>query len=123
MMEKLSIQQTAQLMGVAPSTLRYYEEIGLLPGIQRNGSGHRFYEEQDLGWISWIKLLRSSGMPIETIREFVALTQSGHDSIPARCEILDAHRQKIRDRVAELQGFLTRLDDKLDFYHGLLDEP
>ena len=61
MMEKLSIQQTAQRMDVAPSTLRYYEEIGLLPGIQRNGSGHRFYEEQDLGWISWIKLLRSSG--------------------------------------------------------------
>ncbi len=122
-MEKLSIQQTAQKMGVAPSTLRYYEEAGLLPGIQRTGSGHRFYEEQDLGWISWIKLLRSSGMPIETIREFVALTQSGHDSIPARCEILDTHRQIIRDRIVELQGFLARLDDKLDFYHGLIDEP
>ena len=120
-MQKLSIQQTAERMGVTTSTLRYYEEIGILPGIQRNGSGHRFYEEQDLGWISWIKLLRSSGMPIETIREFVELTQSGSDSIPARCEILDSHRQKIRGRINELEGFLARLDDKLQFYQGLTD--
>lgn len=122
MMQKLSIQQTAQKMGVTTSTLRYYEEVGILPGVQRNGSGHRFYEEQDLGWISWIKLLRSSGMPIETIREFVELSQSGNDSIPARCEILDAHRQKIRNQITELQGFLAKLDDKLQFYQGLIDK-
>lgn len=123
MTQKLSIQQAAQEMGVTTYTLRYYEEIGILPGIQRNDNGHRFYDDQDLGWIAWIKLLRSSGMPIETIREFVMLTQSGNDSIPARCEILDAHRQKIRNRIEELQGFLLKLDDKLQFYSGLMDEP
>jgi DNA-binding transcriptional MerR regulator len=122
MTQKLSIQQTAREMDVTTSTLRYYEETGILPGIQRNGSGHRYYEEQDLGWISWLKLLRSSGMPIGTIREFVALSQSGSDSIPARCEILDVHRQKIRHRIEELQGFLLKLDDKLQFYQGLIDE-
>ena len=121
MAEQFTIQQTAEKMGVTTYTLRYYEEIGILPGIQRNGSGHRFYEEQDLGWIGWIKLLRSSGMPIETIREFVRLSQSGNDSIPARCEILDSHRYKIRNRIEELQGFLLKLDDKLQFYQGLED--
>ena len=121
MTQQFTIQQTAEKMGVTAYTLRYYEDIGILPGIQRNGSGHRVYEEQDLGWIGWIKLLRSSGMPIETIREFVKLTRSGNDSIPARCEILDAHRQKIRNRIEELQGFLVKLDDKLQFYRGLED--
>ncbi|WP_420642008.1 MerR family transcriptional regulator [Candidatus Leptofilum sp.] len=121
MEQQFTIRQAAEKMGVTAYTLRYYEEIGILPGIQRNGSGHRFYDEQDLGWIGWIKLLRSSGMPIETIREFVQLTQSGNDSIPARCEILDAHRQKIRSRIDELQGFLVKLDDKLQFYQGLED--
>ncbi len=121
-MQKLSIQQTAEKIGVATSTLRYYEEAGILPGIQRNDSGHRIYEDQDLGWISWIVLLRSSGMPIETIRRFVELSQSGNDSIPARCEILDDHRQIIRERIEELQSFLAKLDDKLQYYHGLLEE-
>ena len=123
MEEQFTIQQAAEKTGLTAYTLRYYEEIGILPGIQRNGSGHRFYEEQDLGWIDWIKLLRSSGMPIETIREFVELSRSGNDSIPARCEILDAHRQKIRSRIEELQGFLVKLDDKLQFYRGLEAEP
>ena len=123
MVQKLSIQQTAEKMGVATSTLRYYEEAGILPGIQRNDSGHRIYEDQDLGWISWIMLLRSSGMPIEMIRKFVELSQTGNDSIPARCEILDAHRQKIRDRIEEWQAFLAKLDEKLQFYHGLIDKP
>lgn len=121
MEERLTIQQAAEKTGVTAYTLRYYEEIGILPGIQRNGNGHRFYDEQDLGWIGWIKLLRSSGMPIGTIREFVQLTRSGNDSIPAHCEILDVHRQKIRHRIEELQGFLVKLDDKLQFYRGLED--
>jgi len=123
MKQPLTIQQAAEKTGVTTYTLRYYEDVGILPGIQRNSSGHRTYDDQDLGWISWIKLLRSSGMPIETIREFVELTRSGNDSIPARCEILDAHRQKIRSRIEKLQGFLVKLDDKLQFYRGLEDKP
>ena len=120
-----SIQQAAKATGVTAYTLRYYEDIGILPGILRNSSGHRAYEERDLGWIEWLKLLRSSGMSIETIREFVQLSQSDHDSIEARCAILDRHRQKIRARIAELHGYLDKLDAKVAFYRGLegpLDE-
>ena len=117
-----TIQQAATATGVTAYTLRYYEEIGILPGIPRNSSGHRTYEDQDLGWIEWLKLLRSSGMPIETIRQFVQLSQSDDDSIEARCEILDAHRQKIRARITELHGYLEKLDAKVQFYRGLEDE-
>ena len=117
-----TIQQAAIVTGVSAYTLRYYEKIGILPGIPRNTSGHRTYEDQDLGWIEWLKLLRSSGMPIETIRQFVQLSQSDDDSIEARCEILDAHRQKIRARITELHGYLEKLDAKVQFYRGLEDE-
>ena len=119
MNETLSIQQAAKATGVTTYTLRYYEDIGILPGILRNSSGHRYYEQRDLEWIQWLKLLRSSGMPIETIREFVELSRSGNDSIPARCEILDAHRQKIGTRIAELQGYMAKLDKKVQFYRGV----
>ncbi|MCP5101513.1 MAG: MerR family transcriptional regulator [Chloroflexi bacterium] len=118
----LSIQQAAKVTGLTPYTLRYYEEIGILPGIPRNSNGHRAYDEQDLGWIEWLKLLRSSGMPIETIRQFVALSQSGSDSIPARCEILNDHRQQIKMRIAELEGHLVKLEQKVQYYQGIEDE-
>lgn len=119
MIDNLTIQQASEVSGVTTHTLRYYEKIGILPNVPRNESGHRCYDEQDLGWIEWLKLLRSTGMPIETIREFVELSQSGNDSIPARCEILDAHRQKIRARIVELQGYLDKLDQKVQFYRGI----
>ena len=121
-MEKpLSIQEAANQTGLTPYTLRYYEEIGILPGILRNASGHRIYEAQDLGWIEWLKLLRSSGMPIETIRQFVQLTRSGDDSIEARCDILDSHRHKIKARIVELEGYLEKLEQKVELYRGLTD--
>ncbi len=119
MTENLTIQQAAEVSGVTAYTLRYYEKIGILPNVPRNESGHRCYDEQDLGWIEWLKLLRSTGMPIETIREFIELSRSGNDSIPARCEILDAHRQKISSRIVELQGYLDKLDQKVQFYRGI----
>ena len=122
MTEGLTIQQASKVSGVTPYTLRYYEKIGILPNVPRNESGHRCYDEQDLGWIEWLKLLRSTGMPIETIREFVELSQSDQDSISARCAILDTHRQKLRTRIDELQGYLAKLDQKVQFYQGLEEQ-
>ncbi|MCA9996994.1 MAG: MerR family transcriptional regulator, partial [Anaerolineales bacterium] len=55
-----TIQQAAAQTGLSVHTLRYYEDVGILPGIQRTGSGHRYYDEQDLGWIHWLKMLRHS---------------------------------------------------------------
>lgn len=116
---RYTIQQAAEQTGLSTHTLRYYEDVGILPGIQRNGSGHRCYDEQDLGWIHWLKMLRHSGMSIEMIRDFVQLSRQGNDSIEARCQILDAHRQKIRETIGELEGYLRLLDQKLLFYRGL----
>ena len=119
--KSLTIQQAAKATGLTAYTLRYYEEIGILPGILRNRSGHRIYEEIDLAWIEWLKMLRSSGMSIETIQEFVTLSRSDEDSIDARCGILDEHRNKIKQRITELEGYLEKLDQKVEFYRGLTD--
>lgn len=119
-MEKTySVQEVVEETGLPADTLRYYERIGLLHPIQRNSSGHRAYTEYDLGWVYWLKLLRSSGMPIKMVQEYVQLVREGDDSIEARCEILSAHRQQLRDHIAELQGYLAVLDKKIDFYQGL----
>lgn len=117
-----TIQQAAQACAVTPYTLRYYEEQGLIPDVQRNRSGYRVYTEQDLGWIKWLKMLRASGMSMEMLKRFIGLILAGDDSIPARCEILSEHRQQIRARIEELQGYLLLFDQKLAFYRGLEGE-
>ncbi|MCA9976226.1 MAG: MerR family transcriptional regulator, partial [Anaerolineales bacterium] len=64
----LTIQEVAEMTGLTAHTLRYYEKIGLLESIDRHGNGHRRYDEADLGWIHFLKLLRGTGMPIQQMQ-------------------------------------------------------
>ena len=65
----LSIAEAAELTGLTPDTLRYYEKDGLmLRSVPRATSGHRQYAEDDLDWIRLITKLRATGMPIRLVR-------------------------------------------------------
>ncbi len=114
-----SIGMAAELAGVSTDTLRYYEKEGLIPGIPRSENGHRRYDIDDLTWIRLLRALRATGMPISGLRDFVALAQSGADTVEARCRILDDHRALLRSRIAELENHLQVLDNKRRFYEGL----
>ena len=113
-----SIQEVANEMQVSQDTLRYYEKIGLLHPIQREENGRRVYSQEDLGWVFWLKLLRESGMPIRTMKRYVEITRTGDHTIDERCSILEEHRNQLRVQIEKLQGYLERLDKKVEFYHG-----
>ena len=74
-------------------TLRYYERVGLIPPVNRNESGIRDYNELDLRRVDFIKCMRSAGLPIEVLIEYVALVQKGDKTIEARKEILIEQRE------------------------------
>jgi DNA-binding transcriptional MerR regulator len=58
-------------------TIRYYEDIGLLPPAQRTANGHRHYRDADLKRLTFIKRCRDFGFPIEQVRGLVALFENG----------------------------------------------
>ena len=67
-----SIKEVAALVGLPPSTLRYYEDVSVIPAIARDpSSGHRIYTEGDLELLTWIACLSASGMSIADMREYV----------------------------------------------------
>jgi DNA-binding transcriptional MerR regulator len=113
-----TIQEAAEEMEVSAHTLRYYERIGLLPSIRRGGNGRRVYSEEDLGWVYWLKLLRESGMSIQTMKRYVDVTRAGDHTIDERCAILKEHRNHLRDKIENLQGILGKLEKKVEFYRG-----
>lgn len=113
-----SIQEVAEEMQVSVDTLRYYEKIGLLHRIPRAENGRRAYSEEDLGWVYWLKLLRESGMPIRLMKRYVDLTRAGDHTIDERCTILEEHRHQLRRHIKTLNGYLDRLEKKVEFYHG-----
>ncbi len=111
-----TIQQASALVELPSTTLRYYEDIGLIGPIARASSGHRRYTDADLRAITFVKRLRFTGMPVEEMCEFMALYRGGTATATRRREILEAHRQAVRARVDELVTMLEFIDYKIGLY-------
>ncbi|MDR1924398.1 MAG: MerR family transcriptional regulator, partial [Planctomycetaceae bacterium] len=106
--------------GLSADTLRYYERIGLIPKIHRTEGGIRDYSESDCDWIGFIKCMRNAGVQVEALVEYVALFQKGDSTHNARKQILIVQRQKIQERITEMQSTLDRLTVKIENYNHLL---
>lgn len=111
-----TIQQTSQITGLPSSTLRYYEDIGLLDPIRRTANGHRCYTDQDLLRLDLIKKLRLTGMPLEAMVAFIDLYRAGDETISHRREIMQAHREVVQAHIAELNETLAFIDRKIATY-------
>jgi DNA-binding transcriptional MerR regulator len=103
---------------MSSDTLRYYERIGLIPPINRNGSGIRDYSELDVRRVEFVKCMRSAGLPIEVLIEYFKLIQQGDKTIEARKEILKEQRELLAARIAEMQKTLDLLDYKIEVYEN-----
>lgn len=118
----MTIAEVAKKYKITPNTLRYYERIGLLPTVNRNKSGVRDYTEQDCGWVEFIKCLRSAGLPIEVLIEYVALTLKGDDiSIESKKNILIEQLGELDRKILEMQEVSNRLKGKIEFFEERLN--
>ena len=112
----MKIAEVSEQFGMSVDTLRYYERVGLIPPVNRTESGIRDYNELDLRRVDFIKCMRSAGLPVEVLIEYVALVQQGDSTIEARKEILKEQRALLAARMEEMQKTLGILDHKLEVY-------
>ena len=110
-----TISQVAQMMGVAPSTLRYYDKEGLLPNVKRV-NGIRVFEDADFPWLRILNCLKGTGMPIRKIKEYVDLCADGDATLEQRYSIIKDQRQHVLDQIEQLNFYLKELDYK-DWYY------
>lgn len=116
----MTIAEVSKMMDISADTLRYYERIGLIPPVARTKSGIRDYGERDLGWIGFAKCMRSAGISIEALIEYVALFQQGDDTIATRKQILIDQREELVQKIEEMQNTLEYLNGKLEHYEDTL---
>jgi DNA-binding transcriptional MerR regulator len=112
----MKIAEVSERYGLSVDTLRYYERVGLIPPVHRNDGGIRDYNELDLRRVDFIKCMRSAGLPVEVLIEYVALVQRGDRTIEARREILIEQRELLVARMKEMQKTLDILDHKIEVY-------
>lgn len=118
----MNITQVANQFGMTTATLRYYENVGLIPPVNRKQSGVRDYSEQDIKWIEFIKCMRSAGLTIEALIEYTTLFIEGDRTIEARKQILVDEREKLAQKRREIDETILRLNRKIDDYDGKLVE-
>ena len=102
--------------GFTLDTLRYYERIGLLDGVGRNAAGQRRFTEGHLDWLSLIRCLRETGMPIADIVRYAQLVREGDDTVPERIRLLEAHDRRVRDQIAALRDQQRYIQRKIGYY-------
>jgi DNA-binding transcriptional MerR regulator len=115
----LTVQEASDKTGLSGHTIRYYERIGLIPSIERASNGHRRYSEDDIGWIEFLKCLRSTGMPIAEMQRYVELQQEGDSTFQDRLALLEAHRRRIKAKMRELNSFLEKIEGKIGYYQEM----
>ena len=116
----MKIAEVSEQYGLSTDTLRYYERVGLIPPVNRTESGIRDYNELDLRRVDFVKCMRSAGLPVEVLIEYVALVQQGDETIEDRKEILKHQREQLAARMEEMQKTLDLLDHKIEVYEKAL---
>lgn len=116
----MKIQEVSEKFGISTDTLRYYERIGLIPTVNRTGSGIRDYNDLDIRRVDFIKCMRSAGLPLEVLIDYMGLVQQGDATIETRKEILREQRDLLTARIAEMQKTLDILNRKIQVYENAL---
>ncbi|WP_324755038.1 helix-turn-helix domain-containing protein [Roseovarius sp. Pro17] len=104
-----SIGTLAMRTGVKVPTIRYYEQIRLLPEPERTQGNQRRYGQSELEKLGFIKHARDLGFPIEAISSLISLNDRPDRSCAEAGEIAQRQLVDVRDRIASL----TRLEAEL----------
>ena len=112
----MTIAEVSKKYDITPDTLRYYERVGMIPPVHRTPSGLRDYTEADCGWVELAKCMRSAGLPVEVMIDYVKLTMQGDETFAGRLRLLIEQRERLRDQRRSVDAMLDRLNYKISRY-------
>lgn len=111
-----TIGEMAKMLGVPPSTLRYYDKEGLLPFVERSASGIRMFKEADYEWLQIIQCLKKTNMPLKDIKNFVYMAMEGDSTIDERLKLFKNQKVLVENQISELQNTLAVINFKCWYY-------
>ena len=112
----MTIKEVSEKYGISQDTLRYYERVGMIPPVTRTPSGIRNYTDEDVKWVELAICMRSAGLPVEVMIEYLKLFQQGDETIPARLDLLTEQREVLLEQKKQIEQTLDRLNYKIARY-------
>lgn len=93
----------ARKTGCNLETIRYYENIGVMPDPPRTAKGFRVYDTSHVARLRFIMRMRELGFTLEEVRGFLALTDGGTQTCAEVQQRTEAHLVDVRAKIADLQ--------------------
>mgnify|MGYP002672390027 FL=1 len=118
---EMTIKEVSEKYNISQDTLRYYERVGMIPPVTRTGGGIRDYQETELSWVELAICMRSAGLPVEAMIEYVRLYQEGDQTIPARLQLLVDQREALLEQKRQIDTTLERLNYKISRYEKAVE--
>jgi MerR family copper efflux transcriptional regulator len=110
MSANLSIGLVARRTGATVPTVRYYEEIGLLPPAKRTEAGQRSFDEATVRRLVFIRRCRDFGFSIDQVRELVGLVDQPDRPCMEVRDIAATHLEQVRQKLVELKELEASLN-------------
>ncbi|MEG3767689.1 MerR family transcriptional regulator [Alteromonas sp. 14N.309.X.WAT.G.H12] len=107
----MKIHQVAKQSGLPPKTIRYYEDVGLLPPAKRDANGYREYKKPDIDRLVFIRRCRDLQIPIKELKVLVNTQAEQHSSCGNIDEIIIKQLHRVRRSLKELTELEATLSE------------
>ena len=115
-----SMKEACTLTNMTYENLKFYCNEGLVPNVKRDRRNYRVFDEHDIKWIQSLNCLKSCGMSIAEMKQYLALCMEGEGTIPERKVILAEKKETLLQAITELQKAVAYIDWKQRFYDDVL---
>ncbi|MNC32584.1 HTH-type transcriptional regulator AdhR [compost metagenome] len=112
-MTAYTMKEVVERTGITSFTLRFYEKEGVLPAADRDVNGVRKFSEHYIDCVETVQALRSTGLPLAEIKQYVDLYKSGEQTLPQRKTMLTVQKNKVEEQITKLIKTLEKLNYKL----------
>ena len=116
-----TIGQVSEMFHLPISTLRYYDKEGLFPDMERQ-SGIRKFSDREIEALRVIECLKSSGLEIREIKQFMEWTIQGSATYPQRKQLFMARKKAVEEEIRQLQKTLDMLKYKCWYYETAISD-
>jgi DNA-binding transcriptional MerR regulator len=120
-MKTYSISEVAKELNLTVYTLRYYDKEGLMPFVERTASGTRLFKESDIDALKVIECLKSTGMPIKEIKNFIEWCSDGDSTLQQRYDMFMERKANVEAQIEELKKTMELIKYKCSYYKTALD--
>ena len=114
------MKEACTLPNMTYEHLKFYCNEGLVPNVKRDRRNYRVFDEHDIKWIQSLNCLKSCGMSIAEMKQYLALCMEGEGTIPERKVILAEKKETLLQSITELQKAVAYIDWKQRFYDDVL---